>query len=306
MLARCLAGCGVSLACIGGASAGEVTLEPGPNSVVRVISEAQSSPDIDLYEGVTANVSPEVSVELLGVRDLTPKRCWLPHGPEIPLPENWPAAHVTRGSNASHQLTFHCVGLQPGQVFAFPLERDAIYPVGWNFEASVRDFSVAYSLGGKKTVDLQLGLAAPFGPWQRIELDGKAAELQNVPESHQSVSRKVSSAAVEPTQLENRTASSISLHGLKEIKGLQVDYVAVDVDGKRHRRGASSVSNATGIQMEIIVLPAVPLDHFEYRLRPVTHWITFKNVSLLPGTETECEAVVEPVETQEKETGRAP
>lgn len=135
--------------------------------------------------------------------------------------------------------------------------------------------------------NLTIGIPdANWGPWRK--LDGKA-EL------------------IEPVVIQSRyreAYEAINIHSVKARRGdvmirwahdrdknniAKTELIAVDLQGTRHRPyGTTLWDDPAGItrDADIFDLALDDIDHFEYRLRPIRHRVTFEHVALRPKQET--------------------
>ena len=159
----------------------------------------------------------------------------------------------------------------------------------------------------------------PWGRYVKISLEGKTLDPIQPDERHASTYGLIEVLGTRPHDRaptgttivlrrpltdahspENNAGSTDLLHRYA------FEFRAIDTEGKNHWADSWSSGQVANTKlMESLYglmqpLPAgATLSHYEYRLRPYRHWVTFTGVSLEPGRETEVKVKVDVVPRSE-------
>lgn len=224
---------------------------------------------------------------------------WSSDGSPMVVPKEWPKLQRAKDQNPTHGFVFRSHGLVKGQGLVWRLPGTWVTPI---LGETVPEYvGVSSNLQDARVAKLRVGITDTWGPWQRVELDGSIKFKVEVTKQFRDVYDLVTSAQIFGGQdggtSELRTG--FVLEGIVETDDeAEYESVVVDRDGKRHdRRGVGSWKNAT---IPYYSLPLSQIDHFEFRLQPHLHWVTFENVSLNPGEKTEVKVTTEVKPAQPK------
>jgi beta-lactamase regulating signal transducer with metallopeptidase domain len=134
-------------------------------------------------------------------------------------------------------------------------------------------------------ITFRVGISEPeWGPLQRVDLNGVVTSSEEMPRFCRESYERVRPEA--PEKLLNSVV--FRWNGLRNTDDfVDAEVVAIDKSGRRHQPGGSTAWGDEPFRATVFSLAAEDIDHFEYRLRPWRHWVTFENVSLKPGTTTE-------------------
>jgi beta-lactamase regulating signal transducer with metallopeptidase domain/protocatechuate 3,4-dioxygenase beta subunit len=137
-----------------------------------------------------------------------------------------------------------------------------------------------------KTVTIRMGLTTElFGPKQSVDLKGKKFDA---PELAAPVQKLYD--LFEPSKVEESVGKTEVLLNGKQLNDLGkiADFQLVAIDTETNpQRSTGSSSDSAGVSRLSFPLPLARIARFEYRIRPYRHWVTFENVSLEPGQETD-------------------
>lgn len=252
-------------------------------------------------QSFAAELPNGIRLELSGVLNGNDKgpAAWSPDGVPIVVPKEWPKLLRVQGQNPTHGFVFRSQGLVKGQGIVWRLSGRWATPI---LGETVPEYVGISSNLEDRTVKLRVGITDTWGPWQRVEPDGSIKARVEVTHQFRDVYDRVKSALIFGGQDggTSELTTGFVLEGIVETDD-QAEYesVVVDRDGKRHdRRGVGSWKNAT---IPYYSLPLSQIDHFEFRLQPHLHWVTFDNVSLIPGEQTDVKVTAEVKQAQPKE-----
>ena len=252
------------------------------------LADADDEASVD--EIVAAELPGGIRVELHGVMDTAPdsRTCWRADGSPLQRPEDWPPLFAARGQNPTHGFVFRVAGLPRSQTIAWRFPGQWFGPNEID-SAKLICASTRYSDG--PTADLKIGIpTADWGPWQRVEKDGTITKPVEVTEPFRDVYKTVK-PHVEPGGT-GTLRTGLELEGIQGIDDrVAYEAVAVDKNGTRHERRGVGVSKRGTIPY--FSQDIGEIDHFEYRMRPYQHWVTFENVSLQAGRKTGVKVKVE-------------
>jgi protocatechuate 3,4-dioxygenase beta subunit len=149
---------------------------------------------------------------------------------------------------------------------------------------------------GKQTTVRVMLLVDDWGPVQQV-----STEAQRIDEPQLLPIYQRCYANIAPQKVEERSRlTALTFHWPADQDYLATfEAWAVDKQGTRLRSGETAGPiNAREFTFDG---PLSEIDHFEYRLRPFRHWVTFENVSVKPGHHTPVKVTVEsfPGETAE-------
>lgn len=244
------------------------------SSAQDVTSESRYD-DQDDCKSVVAALRDGATIELVAVIgiDDAGEIAWQPDGCATEISEDWP--NVLRGRNDSptHGFLFKFGGFKEGQGIGWDAPLMTPLP-GELLEGFV---SVSGKFSRTLSIDIRVGVLGEWGPWQPVDTDGSITNRVFVagPSADLYTSIKSLSVVGKPTP---RVAPNRK-EGLQPLASLaEYEVTAVDSQGQRHRRIGVGVLNNT--QAPWFDLDKVNLTSFEFRLRPYTQWVKFKNVPL--------------------------
>ena len=238
-----------------------------------------------------------IRLELSGVLNGTDKgpAAWSPDGSPMVVPKEWPRLLRAKDQNPTRGFVFRSQGLVKGQGIVWRLTGRWVTPI---LSETIPEYVGISSNLEDRTVKLRVGITDTWGPWQRVEPDGSIKARVEVTSQFRDVYSRVKSALIiggqEGGTSELRTGFVLGIDETDD----QAEYesVAVDREGKRHdRRGVDSWKKKT---IPFYSLPLSQIDHFEFRLQPHLHWVTFDNVSLIPGEQTDVKVTAEVKQAQ--------
>lgn len=235
-----------------------------------------------------ARIDDQLSVELLAVlpHNGTHSQAWKPDGTkfeEIPSLPDLPSYARTKALSGV-DLVLKYTGLASGMIP--PCHIDGARSV-WNPGQS--GFSAVTATPNQDASIGQLTIGIPdqeFGPWQKVDANGKLIESVIIGPRFQQAYHTIQIHDAQP-----RTASVYLrwANDRDEDKLAIREVVAVSRLGVRHRDTAVTLwddEDGALHHVDVFDLPLSQIDHFEYRLRPIRHWVTFGNVALKPGEST--------------------
>ena len=268
----------------------------------ELIPERAPPPAVDppAKQPFAAELPNGIRLELSGVLNGTDKgpAAWSPDGSPMVVPKEWPKLLRGKDQNPTRGFVFRSQGLVKGQGIVWRLTGRWVTPI---LSETVPEYVGISSNLEDRTVKLRVGITDTWGPWQRVEPDGSIKARVEVTSQFRDVYSRVKSALIiggqEGGTSELRTGFVLGIDETDD----QAEYesVAVDREGKRHdRQGVDSWKKKT---IPFYSLPLSQIDHFEFRLQPHLHWVTFDNVSLIPGEQTEVKVTAEVKQAQPKE-----
>lgn len=149
---------------------------------------------------------------------------------------------------------------------------------------------------GKETTVRVMLLVDDWGPVQQVSTEAKRIDEPKLLPIYQRCY-----ANIAPQKAEERSRqTALTFHWPTDQDYLATFEIwAVDKQGTRLRSGGTA--GAINAREFMFDGPLAEIDHFEYRLRPFRHWVTFENVSVQPGHHTPVKVKVEslPGETNE-------
>ena len=169
-----------------------------------------------------------------------------------------------------------------------------------DFRNGVKTIHLAHGpLSDEATTSVNVSLISePLGPAQGINADGTKLANVDVPPDVKALYDRIQPLRVESSegQLE------LSFKPLGDfLEKADWRLVAIDSDGQEIQpssSGAFERESTFGFK-----LTRERLAHFEYRLRPYRHWVTFENVSLQPGKQTDVKVKVESLPDEKPRAG---
>lgn len=263
-----------------------VSLNLGEMTDVTVKIESPPKP-----KKYAAELPNGLRLELCGVLDgnVTTPTAWQPDGTKIDVPKAWPELLRTRGEDPSHGFVFRAKGLAKGQSLIWGKPGRWTTPL---FGESVPEYvGISTSVADEDSLKIRVGITDVWGPWQRVEPSGEIKERAKVPDGHRSVYDRIKSTRVFGSDT-GTLKTGFVLEGIVETDD-QAEYevVAVNPQGFRHKRRGVGIWN--GSQIPYFEESIKQIDHFEFRLQPYRHWVTFENVSLHAGKPTDVKIKVE-------------
>lgn len=240
-------------------------------------------------------------IELVAIvrMDKTVRTAWKPDGSKIEISEKWSKITEAARDNPTHGFVFRCQGFQQGQNLGWGvLVPGMVTPI---LKDDVPEFvSTSKVIKDGSTAKFRIGILGAWGPWQRIDVDGKPEDSKPVPQELKPLYQFVEAAEIIGGG-ETAKTTLITGFGLKGVVGNKQfqdrgewEVVAVDGDGKRHDRRGVGIWN--GGQIPYFGLAKDDISHFEYRLRPYLEWMTFDNVPLEPGGQPNAKVTTEAVD----------
>lgn len=284
------------------------TLEP-PKPVIAEWSENRSIE----FVSITKNTAPA-------------KDGWLPSGLPMGDVPNWKSTIVLHGGNTSSSFTegkphpepdadaidflfrFRGLKAQPSLTFDMPT-RSSSYshlPVQNPHELRVSAWRrpAQPPPGGKWTPPdgvVRVGLTDE--PWGRYVKISPAGEVVDPIQPHELYASTYKLIDVQGTRPHDRISTGTAILIREPSAHIDPDnpdhrYVfefrAIDTDGKEHwaiQWEGRGVERTQWVDSQYGLAQPLParktLSHYEYRLRPFRHWITFENVSIEPGPQTD-------------------
>jgi beta-lactamase regulating signal transducer with metallopeptidase domain/Leucine-rich repeat (LRR) protein len=274
-----------------------VSLHPGKQTEVKISTKSLPS------EKIEAKLPNGIKIELAGVS--TPplelpsndKRTWW-KGDGSPLDQSpFPLGFLTVGPDKA-------VGREFAIRVTAPAEKPSLTmlsPAGegtWSNsilrwtdttpEGNVADWeNVVGPLDKAVTATLKIGVASD--PWTVIRFDPEGKQTNDPPMDDALKSLRDSIKGVRAGPFEDGVAFWTQPVSSNSERGV-IELIALDKSGKPHfPNGGSSDGKEQCFPFKI---PPDELDHFEFRLRPYRHWVTFQDVSLEPGKQSDVKVSV--------------
>lgn len=239
-----------------------------------------------------AEVGSGISVELVAVLPDGEKSsgAWRPDGLAFDEPPRIDEERKSPGrGDETHNLVVKFSGLKPSQSVTYRLSG---LRTSWNRDDSGLARLTANLTDAKRPMTLRVGISdVHWGPFQSVDVRGKKMKPVDIPAACREVYDQI-----KPDHIEERVNaflfcwSSLS----SQDDRAQTLVFAVDKDGKRHAPdGSTNWSTDDGdFSAEVFDIPINRIDHLEYQLRPYRHWVTFENVAVDPGDQTEVKVTV--------------
>lgn len=231
-----------------------------------------------------ATLADGVTMELLGVCPpgaMNAAECWRPDGRPMDDLEQWPKPLSPAPENATHEFLVRLTGRHEGQQIGCDMP-------GLRFYKSLPENGVVERISiraADPSTLLRVGITVPeWGPWQSLSADsGEVVATPNLPRDYEHVYRTIVPHHIQ--KFEGQTGLVWSDMPKNYLAIMNV--VAVDRQGKKHERYGASAWGDAPLHMDVFRLAPDSIDRFEYRLRPFRHTVTFNNISLVAGTETD-------------------
>jgi serine/threonine-protein kinase len=275
---------------------------------------------------LSAKLPDGLSVALVGITKNTrpANEGWLPDGSKLSEVAEWPTGNFLWGNDSSadnpdnralaanaRDLLFEFRGLRGQPSFWFE-------PTGTRRQIPVADpYRLRYSIcppnpsnapddGILMLNKLRVGLTdESWGPWQRISAAGELLNQLGDKDLYWSSYSHIELQRVEPSRDHSNRTLLVLRQPKHHSRLFDFEICAFDTDGQEYKVRewqSRSVENTDLEESEWSVMNSFPDDkqlaRFEYRLRPYRHWITFENVSLQPGEQTDVKVKVESVPTE--------
>lgn len=241
-------------------------------------------------EGLATGHRSGAVLELLAVTRTDEKkpRAWKPDGTVVEWSSKWPKILRVRGPKPTHGFIFRVQGLPASHTLGWQLKGAWATPT---LDGVIPEMvSVSSRLPDKRTTDIQVGLLAKRGPWQRVDADGSIKARVSVAGYAKRIYELVQSVDVL-----GKKRPVVVLRGFADEKAAdagEAEIVAVDSNGRRYdRRGVAPVGNGQAPYF-LVQRYGNEIDHFEYRIRPYLGWVAFEKISLKPGNQTEFQVTV--------------
>ncbi len=167
---------------------------------------------------------------------------------------------------------------------------------GWNVNEDGFASIIVVPKDNPESTTVKVGIPdKKWGPWVSVNHAGQATASVIITPPYQEAY-----AAIRPYGVQPRVDRCLFTWTYDDDQGhlAVIELVAVDVQGVRHRpHGSTNWDDANGVtrNADLFDHSVETIDHFEYRLRPYRHWITFENVSLEPGQKTNFKTSIETV-----------
>ncbi len=268
--------------------------------------------------GITKNTAPA-------------KDGWMPSGLPIGDVGYWKSTTVLHGGNTSASylengphpepdadaldflFRFRGLKAQPSLTFDMPTTGSSYshWPVSdpYNLRVSARKRPVQPPPGGKWMPPdgvVRVGITdEPWGRYVKISPEGEVLDPIQPGELYASTYKLIDVRGSKPhDRISTGTAILIrepSAHTDPDHPDHRYvfEFRAIDTDGKEHwamQWEGRGVEKTAWIDSQYGLAQPLPagrtLSHYEYRLRPFRHWITFENVSLEPGPQTDVKFMV--------------
>ncbi|HRA88188.1 MAG TPA: M56 family metallopeptidase, partial [Planctomycetaceae bacterium] len=240
-----------------------------------------------------ATLPGNVTIELVGVsfHPSTGNDWWRPDGSELKtLPDLSDDRKFTVGSDAQARAKCREFLIQ---IRGLPKD----HSVSTNYEASSASGS-SFENGlwtgnhgagpfNDSTTTIKLSIATePFGPVQVFDRDGVKTKDISIRRDLKSLYDQIVPLGVREDS--NETVLLLENAPYGDLYMLATwELVVVDTEGVHHRRNSEFVSALSNPRELRFPLPNSSISHFEYRVRPYRHFVTFENVSLEPGQKSE-------------------
>ncbi|WP_146391701.1 hypothetical protein [Allorhodopirellula solitaria] len=244
------------------------------SNALDVVSDSRRDAQSDC-QSVVAALRDGATIELVAVIriDDAGNIAWQPDGCMTEISDDWPDVLRVKNDNPSHGFLFKFDGFKKGRGIGWDTRLTTPLP-GKLLKGFV---SVTGKFPKVRSTDIRVGVLGEWGPWQPVEVDGSITSRVNVAGPSTALYTSIDSLNVmgksKPLVAPNREEGSQPLASLAEY-----EVVAVDSQGQRHRRKGVGVWKDT--QAPYFDLSKIDLSSFEFRLRPYTQWVEFKNVPL--------------------------
>ncbi|MBC7819310.1 MAG: M48 family metalloprotease, partial [Planctomycetaceae bacterium] len=154
---------------------------------------------------------------------------------------------------------------------------------------------------------LRVGLTdEPWGTWQQFSATGQLLNQLGENDLHRSSYSQIQFQRVGPSQHRPNRTALVFRQPKQHFQQCAFEMRGFDTDGQEVRSLYWRSQLVAGTDLEEFEwFPNPPLTEgqqlarFEYRLRPYRHWVTFENVSLVPGQQTDVKVKVESQPAQE-------
>lgn len=237
------------------------------------------------------DITPDFAtkIELIGV-SFNPSEnrpWWKPNGALLeasPLDKDAGSMSVYGGSPEQancREFFVRIHGLPAGNAAVMQFDSAAMAggSIGMNEGMTIR--SAAGPFTNQKTTNVTVAVTSGnWGPWQLVGQTGEPQKLGRLPGEFQQVYNMVRIRSVVPNLAKNETTLILQFD---KMFLRETEFVLFAVDRKGARHGSHTVVGRQESTEYVFALSGEQLDHFEYRLRPYLHHVTFKNVSLQPG-----------------------
>lgn len=270
------------------------------------LADEKQTPD-----AFVANISDQVSVELLAVRPHGKplSQAWKPNGSkpdqtiefshsndpdgfEIDEPKAYDLLLRYQGLSDGMHPTYHVDGAR-ADTWRYPFPDGEAFLIVTEKEISA-------------SANLTVGIPdANRGPWRQVDKQGNVIDPQKMEPRYEEAYQ-----TIRPLDLKARGSRSMLrwAQDKSDDKLAKFEIVAIDDNGERHKIwGRTNWIDSKDVDRsaEIFDLPIEKIDRIEYRLRPIRHWVTFKDVSLRPGQRTRVDVSVRSVPIPESVGGSA-
>jgi hypothetical protein len=230
--------------------------------------------------------------------DKTVRTAWTPKGNPIEISEKWSEITEVARQQPTHGFVFRCRGFQKGQDLGWGnLVPGMATPI---LNDDVPEFvSISKTIKEGSTTKIRVGILGEWGPWQKIDAEGKPLDSKPVAKELKPLYRLVQSVEIlDGKDSERRLKTGFGLKGIVGNKPFETqgqwEAVVLDGEGKRHDRRGVGLWN--GGPIPYFGLAKDDISHFEYRLRPYLEWITFENLPLEPGGKSSAKVTSEAVD----------
>ncbi|MEZ6060794.1 MAG: M56 family metallopeptidase [Planctomycetaceae bacterium] len=266
-------------------------------------ADESTADDAAETKSFVAKISDDMSVELLAIHSHSdPADIWQANGTRFATPpeiQKWRDTANRFNSDARH-LIFRWKGEAfarwngpdntPGLTYRVPGLRMYLIP-----DKSGVARVIAEPADDGDVVSAKVGVTdVDWGPWQKVDGKGMIIGPVDIPPACRDAYEHI-----KPDHMEERVGSCLfcwsGLEGFDD--RAQSQLVAVTADGERQDYdGRTAWDGPSGPEIaEVFNLPLNDIDHFEFRLRPYRHWVTFENVSLQPEKKSNVKTSVESI-----------
>ena len=250
-------------------------------------------------DSLVVDIADGISLQLLAVHPHNDRtKAWHPNG--LPYEGSADLKEWTDTANqfpeTARHLMFRWTGLENGSTrtryksWGPPRGKSSYFPPRGGIARLITNSAV-----GQDVLSVQVGLAdSNWGPWIRVDKDGEVVASMKIPPECKDAYALVNSCSIE----DQGSQSWFCWSGEDRVSdSAQYKIVAVMKDGNRRDYDAGTVrGDSPDLQsVEVFDVPLSQIDHFEYRLRPYRHWVTFNNVARQPGLKTDVKVSVKSI-----------
>ena len=289
-------------------------------SASREIPIAEVSTEGGADQRYVAEIPGGIKVEFVGITRNTAlaREGWRPDGLKMGEIPEWPEGLVMYGQNTTgrtkpkdvpldengRDYLFEFQGLRRQPSFSFEMQTGGSYshdplqdPYRLRVSTRLRDESQFPQATFDPPADeVRVGLTdEPWGEWQQVSVTGEllnnVAAVDRYPKSYS----QIEILRVGPSEHElHPNQTSLYLRQPNEARSLYAFEIrGIDDEGKnlwvtelQSQRNKNNGSSDAEWGLALALPEGKRLVRFEFRLRPYRHWVTFKGVSVEPGTKS--------------------